>query len=379
MALNGFDVANLTPEVEAGAGTRTPGESLGRALSLTVGGRFELALAEVDDALESVEGWGEELPTVAVLLRMTRGWAQVLAGRPVEAELEADAQYRAAVRSHAAYPIAAWCFARGLVAVLRGTPATAITAMLEANAAHGGSDRGFVRPTRAYLAMAFAAAGRTEDARATLDAADGANRSLDRLFGAEVVRADAWVRASANELSFARDEALRAAEMARASEQPALETLALHDVARFGGAALAVDRLTALAGEVDGFLVPLLAGHARGLAYDDGEALTTVSSGLEQLGFVLFAAEAASAAVHAYRSAGGTRVRRRRGCGPPSCPRSARPRAHPACASPPRPRISRPVSVRWRSSRQWGARVGTSPTSSGSRSGRSTTSSVACT
>jgi DNA-binding NarL/FixJ family response regulator len=63
-------------------------------------------------------------------------------------------------------------------------------------------------------------------------------------------------------------------------------------------------RLRALASVVDGPVVPLYAAHAAALCMQNGESLNSIASSFESLGATLLAAEAATEAAVAYRSAG---------------------------------------------------------------------------
>jgi DNA-binding NarL/FixJ family response regulator len=98
--------------------------------------------------------------------------------------------------------------------------------------------------------------------------------------------------------------ALRAADLAEAMGVNDSYAVALHDAVRFGAAAQVVDRLRALAGVVDGPVVPLYAAHAMALAAQDGAELDLVASSFEAIGAMLLAAEAAAEAAIAHRATG---------------------------------------------------------------------------
>jgi DNA-binding CsgD family transcriptional regulator len=181
---------------------------------------------------------------------------------------------------------------------------SATRALREAAAGFEVADRGFLRPTRTYLAMAAALAGDAVTSEQHLRAAHDAKPSFEALFAVDLARAGGWVSAARGEVSAAADDAQRAATDAAARNACALEVGALHDVARFGRAGEVVDRLEALTELVDGALSNSLAAHARALVDRDGPALDAVSHSFASLELDLFAAEASAAAARAHRGAG---------------------------------------------------------------------------
>jgi DNA-binding CsgD family transcriptional regulator len=191
-----------------------------------------------------------------------------------------------------------------MIALAAGRPRRAIDVLREAVALLEAGDVGFLRA--AFAALATAHAMLCEVAAAADDdrAAQTANRSLDRIFGIDVMRATASMLAARGEVSAATLHSHAAGDEARASGQHAYEALARHDVARFGTAEDVVDRLAELAAVVDGALVGCFAAHARALADDDGVALDDVSISFADLGFELYAAEASAAAATAHRRGG---------------------------------------------------------------------------
>jgi DNA-binding CsgD family transcriptional regulator len=82
-----------------------------------------------------------------------------------------------------------------------------------------------------------------------------------------------------------------------------LESAALHDLARLGEAATAAPRLKELAAIIEGPLAPARAVHAVALAASDPAGLEAASGSFEEVGAILFAAEAAADAAVAWRRA----------------------------------------------------------------------------
>jgi DNA-binding NarL/FixJ family response regulator len=112
---------------------------------------------------------------------------------------------------------------------------------------------------------------------------------------AEILLAGAWVAAAEGSASEAVAHSHRAAELAAAQGQPAVEVFALHTAVCFGDRTVA-DRLAELATRVDGPRAGAAAAHAAALAADDGAALHAASLQLEQMGALLLAADAAAQA-----------------------------------------------------------------------------------
>ncbi|MCA1657144.1 MAG: hypothetical protein LC713_05480, partial [Actinobacteria bacterium] len=103
-----------------------------------------------------------------------------------------------------------------------------------------------------YLALASAlmdSASEATEAMSQYDTLPGAGGGE---FGPEVVQARAWVSVAAGDLGRGRDLLAEGAGMARSDGSSALECLLLHDAARLGQARLVADRLTELAGSVEG-------------------------------------------------------------------------------------------------------------------------------
>ncbi|MBV9950366.1 MAG: AAA family ATPase [Acidimicrobiia bacterium] len=96
------------------------------------------------------------------------------------------------------------------------------------------------------------------------------------------------------------DEAADAAERGHLSSEAWL----LHDVARLGDPEAVADRLEELARTGEGRLVLATAIHARAAALQDPAGLADASARFEELGAVLLAAEAATAAAHAEQRTG---------------------------------------------------------------------------
>ena len=284
--------------------TVVPTAALAAVIENATAGHLERAVAIAEEHLATAPQWTEEFPTIELYFQLTRSWALILSGELGDAQVHAEVGYATALEENAEFPRGTWSFVRGVIDVARGRPESATRALQEATSAFEIADRGFLRPSCTFLAMAAALEGDAAAGERHLRAAHDAKPSYDGLFGIDLARAGAWVIAARGELSAAAAEAQRAADTAAERNAWALAVLALHDVARFGQAGDVAERLETLARVVDGEFVRCVAAHARALVDDDGPALDAVAHSFTSLTFDLFAAEASAAAARAHRRAG---------------------------------------------------------------------------
>jgi DNA-binding CsgD family transcriptional regulator len=128
------------------------------------------------------------------------------------------------------------------------------------------------------------------------------------LFEADWSIAEAALLAAGGAFEEAAEQALQAARLAASLGEWAIVGLAAHDAARYTGSPYAAPLVATAAERVDGPLHPCLADYALARAADDPRLLTSVSVRFEALGTILYAAEAAYAAIRAYRAAGDGRA-----------------------------------------------------------------------
>jgi DNA-binding CsgD family transcriptional regulator len=124
------------------------------------------------------------------------------------------------------------------------------------------------------------------------------------LGGPEVLRARAWTAVAAGDRADARKQLDAAVAMAQSGGASALESAALHDLARLGWAAEVAPALRELTGIVEGPLDPARAAHAAALAARDPSGLEAASRSFEDCGAMLLAAEASADAGVAWRQRG---------------------------------------------------------------------------
>jgi DNA-binding CsgD family transcriptional regulator len=162
----------------------------------------------------------------------------------------------------------------------------------------------WVRNALAARAHALALLGHASEARGVLSELDGLGVPPSELLGPEVLQARAWTEVAAGELGAARLRLEEGAAMAKWSGAYALESAALHDLARLGRAEETASRLRDLTGVVEGELAPARAHHASALAAQDAARLDAASVAFERCGVVLLAAESAADAAAAWRRRG---------------------------------------------------------------------------
>jgi DNA-binding CsgD family transcriptional regulator len=195
----------------------------------------------------------------------------------------------------------------GRVAALAGRPATGRRWFTEAALTAGTT--GFVAIRRLALSGSAMCAALLGDADAAATACDEiAPQAGDATFVApELWLGPGWTAVAQRDPARARELFLIGAHQAEETGHHTSEAWLLHEVARIGAPEAVAERLAALAHICDGTLVPARADHAGALARHDAGALAEVTERFAEIGAVLYAAEAATAAVDAYKRAGETR------------------------------------------------------------------------
>jgi DNA-binding CsgD family transcriptional regulator len=162
----------------------------------------------------------------------------------------------------------------------------------------------------AYLtaAHALALAGHADRAAGTLAAYDALGLPVFLLTETEHLQARAWAAAAAGDLPAARDQLAGAADLGEQVGDLIGAASALHGLARLGHARDVAARLAALATQVDGDLVAARAGYASAVADGDSETLKRVCGDFEDMGTILYAAEASAEAAVLLRRAGNARA-----------------------------------------------------------------------
>ncbi|MCG5468036.1 LuxR C-terminal-related transcriptional regulator [Micromonospora sp. LAH09] len=282
--------------------------TMGAASAAGMLGRLGLAaeLAERGRAVLAAEP--ERLPWNEAQVGLGLCYARYAAGELTGAAELADQGYRDAVASDARGMVAVWAGFRGIIGKTQGRLAAAEADLREAIALVEENDQyHLVRTYWAELAGVRALAGDVPGARRWLAAADARERAANRIFHPWVELNRAWVEAAEGDLTAAIRTARNAADLARGSEQPTIEAVALYECARLGAPEPVRDRLVDLAGHLGG-LASTLASAADGLLREDGETLETAADDLVARGHTLLAAEVLGAAARAYARHGRPRV-----------------------------------------------------------------------
>jgi DNA-binding CsgD family transcriptional regulator len=156
----------------------------------------------------------------------------------------------------------------------------------------------------AGAAQALGQAGDTAGAKGALAAAEEASSTTAWAGDEDLLLARAWAAASEGALAEARQMAIAAADLAE--ERSGLSTAfrAAHELVRLGDPGTAAPRLIRLAGDVQGSLVGACAEHAQAILARDPRRIERAASVFTELGALLWAAEAESAAASAHREDG---------------------------------------------------------------------------
>ncbi|MCW3034817.1 MAG: transcriptional regulator, LuxR family [Actinobacteria bacterium] len=248
---------------------------------------------------------GSPLPFGPFFHLMIRAGAFVFAGRLAEAGALAQREYEKAIEEESAeaQPWFSWILA--WVALSEGRVATA--GRIAGESAAGFRQLGwrlFVRCALMLRAHALALQGEVESARAVLAELDALGVPGADLGGPEVLRARAWTAVAAGDRADARQQLDAAVAMAQSGGASALESAALHDLARLGWAAEVAPALRELTGIVEGPMAPARAAHAAALTARDPSGLEAASRSFEDCGAMLLAAEASADAGVAWRQRG---------------------------------------------------------------------------
>jgi DNA-binding CsgD family transcriptional regulator len=155
--------------------------------------------------------------------------------------------------------------------------------------------------------QALALTGQADRATETLAALDALGVRLAPVNETEVAQARAWAAVAAGDLPAARRQLERAADRGEEIGDLIGAASALHSLARLGHARDVTARLAALAARIDGRLVAARAAYASAAADRDSQALSKVSGDFEDMGALLYAAEASAEAAVVLRRAGQAR------------------------------------------------------------------------
>jgi DNA-binding CsgD family transcriptional regulator len=266
-------------------------------------GHTRMGLDLCRSAMATRSQWQDEAPHALPSLLEAECAAHLFAGDLIAAERAAEDGLRLA-DSPGSSDIAVACFGAHLSRItrLRGDVRTAFRLGRD-HAVRLQDQNPYLGRCLAELAHAAALVGEVAIARQALT--EGEPIAANWAFTyPPLLLSRAWLAAAEGGLDTAIREATAAADVAEKCGLAGYLMFALHDMVRLGAAALAAERLAALAGQMDGALVGLCARHAAAAAGSDGRALSEVSQAFEQRGMLLYAAEAAAQASTALRQEG---------------------------------------------------------------------------
>jgi DNA-binding CsgD family transcriptional regulator len=159
----------------------------------------------------------------------------------------------------------------------------------------------------AAAVQALALTGQASRAAETFAALDALALPAMPVNETDLLQARAWAAAAAGDLPAARHQFQVAADRGEQIGDLIGAAAALHGLARLGHARDVATRLAALATQTDGDLVAARATYARAVADRDSQALRKVCRAFEDMGALLYAAEASAEAAVVLRRAGQAR------------------------------------------------------------------------
>ncbi|MGH3787281.1 MAG: LuxR C-terminal-related transcriptional regulator [Pseudonocardiaceae bacterium] len=299
-------IALAVPLLERVSGRALVSACFAVGTSMGVAGQAAGAIAAAERGLAAhLQLTGPPLPFGPYLHQVIRCAALRYVGRLAESGALAELEYDKAVEEGSVEARSFFACLRGWVALTEGRVATA--ARLTGEAAGTFREMSWpmwVRNALMIRGHALALLGDVQAARAVLAELDALRVPPLEICGPEVPRARAWIEVAAGDVAQGYRYLREAAAMAQQCGAYALESIAVHDLARLGRAAAAVPRLRELAEVVEGPLAPARVAHATALTTEDAAGLETSSASFDACGAVLLAAEASADAAVAWRRKG---------------------------------------------------------------------------
>jgi len=286
--------------------TRHPGRvvvkaALAAGTALALAGRTADAIRVADRAFELRIELGNQVQMAGPgVYLVARALALTEAGRLEEAKATAEAGYDGAVESQVLEGQGWFTVMLGRTCLLQGRVETAVRWLREAAVLWGELAHPSARWSFGGLAHALALRGDLDGAEAALDDLDAEPPTPIRMMDVDIERGRAWYTWLRGEHGRALGMLHAAADAGVDNGQYALAAGAIHDLARLGEPAEAVEHLERVAEHVDGQLMPARLAHATALSKSDAPGLDGASEAFEAIGAWLFAAEAATQASTLY-------------------------------------------------------------------------------
>jgi ATP/maltotriose-dependent transcriptional regulator MalT len=254
--------------------------------------------------------WQAETPYIQLAVELARGTAMILAGDFAAVDATVAAGF-AGLADAGDFRLGSGylTLVRSQAARLRSRLSEAARAASQASAILA-ENPVFAALAHAERAHVAALAGDAAAATAALAESDAAAAPTMRVLYPWLEQARAWVAVAAGNQPYAVAVLGNLVDRLRTDGFAGHEVFACHDLVRLGHAKEVADRLAELSETVEGALPAAMARHARAAADDDGARLLAVAEEFADLDAVLFAAEAAAAAVTLLRGtrAAGTQV-----------------------------------------------------------------------
>src|SRR5262249_32703963 len=228
-------------------------------------------LARLDEAVDLhrrgaavASGHAAAMPWGGVEVETGLCLAYLASGTPAQAQAVARAGYRASIDSGAAMMVSGWAFYGGLAALARGHLDEAGEMLAEAQRGFEVNDTFRLRRYCLAARAGVAALLGEPNAGTLMRQADSLAHPTNLIFAPWIEAWRGWIASSRGDLPTGTACASNAADLARQHAMPAVEALALYDLARLG-APIELSRLSSL----DHELPPVLARAARALAGRD--------------------------------------------------------------------------------------------------------------
>jgi DNA-binding CsgD family transcriptional regulator len=239
--------------------------------------------------------------------RVFEAYALSEAGRMEEATSVASEAYRTMTETYAGNLTMWLAYQLGRAALLCGRPQTARRWFAESAARS--QNLAVASPQRLSLSGLATAHGLLGDP----DAAAAVVAELDAVPASAFGRPEhelgrAWAAVAAGDVPLAVRVLLEAADLAATMGYRSGEAWLLHDAARLGDPRGVLARLQALTSNCEGELVAAYAFHVAAATADRPDDLAAAADRFELMGANLLAAEAATAAAHAYQRSGERRA-----------------------------------------------------------------------
>jgi len=272
--------------------------------ALVMAGRFGHATTMITRILPMAREHTGDVPFATDWFAKTLCFALHYAGRLSESLRVGEQAYQEALERKSDSARAIHAFALGFVTRTQGRIGSAARWFREAAIVFREVDMFNHRSgCLAELAQTEALLGNVSAAERALAEAEAVMRESFHMADPLIGRASSWTAAAGGEISRAISLAIETAEAAGSMGQHTWQAMSLHDALRLGEPKVAPE-LARLSEIVDGPLIAAFAHHADAVRMSDVHALEETSRTFEELGALLFAAEAAAEASRIHRETG---------------------------------------------------------------------------